>query len=75
MRGVMLRPSLIWTWERPQALLSVLPFYLGSAIGLPFVDRPVMVETVAGAALAALLDDREVGVKRYMDMERLAARH
>ena len=39
LRGVVLRPSLIWTWERPQALLSVLPFYVANALGLPFIDR------------------------------------
>ena len=39
LRGTILRPSLIWTWERPQALLSVLPFYIANALGVPFVDR------------------------------------
>lgn len=39
LRGVVLRPSLIWTWERPQALLSVLPFYIANSLGLSFVDR------------------------------------
>ena len=54
LRGAVLRPSLIWTWERPQALLSVLPFYALSALGLPFVDKPVLVETLVEAALASM---------------------
>eukprot|EP00798_Chlamydomonas_sp_ICE-L_P015492 gene15492-21576_t len=54
--GTILRPSLIWTWERPQALPSVIPFYVASKIGIPFIDEPVLLETLVGAALAALQD-------------------
>jgi uncharacterized protein YbjT (DUF2867 family) len=72
LREIIVRPSLIWTWERPQALASVIPFYIGNAIGLPFVDKPVLVEDLVGAAYAALCDDSESGIFRYMGMERLA---
>lgn len=36
-RAVVMRPSLIWTWDRPQGLLSVIPFYIGSKIGKCFI--------------------------------------
>ena len=51
LRGVIFRPSLLWTKSRPQALPSVIPFYIGSAIGLPFVDRPVLLEDLSNAIL------------------------
>ena len=54
--------------------MSVLPFFLGWYLGLPFIDKPVLVDTLVGASLAAMQDDSERGVKRFMDMERLAAR-
>lgn len=69
LRGVVFRPSLIWTWDRPQALLSVLPFYIGHQVGLPFVDKPVMVETLVKAMVAAIGDPGVRGIKRYDDIE------
>mmetsp|Transcript_21460 Transcript_21460/g.47701 ORF Transcript_21460/g.47701 Transcript_21460/m.47701 type:complete len:283 (-) Transcript_21460:88-936(-) len=74
LRPVIFRPSLIWTPEKPAALLSVVPFYIGSKIGLPFVDRPVQVSTLVNAMLASVEDSAEKGVKNFRDMDRLAAR-
>lgn len=63
------RPSLIWTWSRPQALLSVIPFYLANKAGISFVDRPVTLESLVKAMIVAV-DDRSVsGIQRYMDIE------
>lgn len=70
-REVLLRPSLIWTWKRPAALASVIPFIVANQMGLPFVDKPVMVETLCRAGLEALETPAVNGVLRYADMERL----
>lgn len=74
LRPVVFRPSLVWTPARPQALPSVLPFYAAAKLGVPFVDRPVTVDTLVGAMLAAVEDDSVVGVQRYAEMDSLAAR-
>lgn len=72
LRSVILRPSLIWTWEKPSALASVIPFYLANSIGIPFVDKPVMLTTLVDAALASLKDDSIRGILRFPEMENLA---
>ena len=53
-RPIILRPSLVWSADRPGSLPSVAAFYAANALGLPFVDRPVNVDTLAGAAVNAL---------------------
>jgi len=48
---VRLRPHcLVYTLERPQALPAVAAFIVGNAIGLPFIDKPVTVDTLAAGA-------------------------
>jgi nucleoside-diphosphate-sugar epimerase len=71
-RPVILRPSLIWTPRRPQALVSVLPFYVGHAIKLPFVDKPVRLEVLAETALRAVEDSSIRGILRFDSMQRIA---
>jgi len=77
-RGVVLRPSFVWNWWKVDVLLPVAIFTLLSALGVPFVDRPVRVETIAAAAVAAI-DGRGgggggmvQGVLRQPGMDRLA---
>ncbi len=72
-RGVVLRPSLIWSFERPQALISVIPFYVAAAINVPFVDRPVLVSTLVTAAINSMLDEEISGIKSYKEMEALSS--
>lgn len=43
-----------------------------SRLGLPFIDRPVNVETLASAAVEALLDSSVSGVQDWRGMEKLA---
>ena len=69
-----MRPSLIWTWEKPAALVSVIPFYVANTLGVPFVDKPVMLSTLVDAALASLKDRTVAGVLRFTEMEDLAAK-
>lgn len=47
-------------------------FNIASAIGVPFVDKTVRVETLADAIVAGIGDDSVEGVQRYMQMEKLA---
>lgn len=56
-------------------MLPVIPiFNLASAVGIPFVDKTVRVETLAAAIVAGLEDDACAGVQRFPEMESLAAR-
>ncbi len=73
LRPVILRPSLVWTPRRPLALPAVAAFWAANAAGVPFVDRPVSVDTLAAAAVAALGDASVSGVKGWKEMEALAA--
>eukprot|EP00192_Tetraselmis_astigmatica_P013955 CAMPEP_0117664794 /NCGR_PEP_ID=MMETSP0804-20121206/9431_1 /TAXON_ID=1074897 /ORGANISM="Tetraselmis astigmatica, Strain CCMP880" /LENGTH=312 /DNA_ID=CAMNT_0005472093 /DNA_START=607 /DNA_END=1545 /DNA_ORIENTATION=+ len=74
LRPVILRPSLVFSKERLPSLPAVGAFYIGHAIGLPGIDRPVLVSTLAAAAVAALKDDSVYGVQGFQEMEELAAR-
>jgi len=61
-RPVIMRPSLIWSWEKLDVLPIIPVFNLASAIGVPFVDKTVRVETLADAIVAGIEDDLVVGV-------------
>ena len=73
LRPTILRPSLIYTLSRPQALVSVVPFYVANAIGVPFVDRPVSLETLSSAAVYAVENASCQGIKTYREMDTMAA--
>jgi hypothetical protein len=52
----------------------VATFTIANALGLPGVDRPVRVETLAGAAEAAAVNESEAySVRGYREMEARAA--
>lgn len=75
LRPVIFRPSLIWTYERPQGLLSVIPFYIAAKIGIPFVDKPVKVEDLVEAIYVAMFSAtaRDIrGIQNYKSIELLA---
>lgn len=71
-RAVVLRPSLVWTPNRPAAVPPVAAFTIGSVLGIPGIDKPVRVETLAEAAVAALMDESASGLWSYREMERAA---
>lgn len=71
-RPVIFRPSLIWDWTKLDVLPVIPVFNIASAIGVPFVDKTVRVETLADAIVAGVEDDDLTGVQRYMRMEELA---
>jgi hypothetical protein len=60
--------------ERPQALLSVAPFYVGSFVGLPFIDRPVLVETLVAAIVESCSNEDVSGIQRFKEIGSLAAK-
>lgn len=74
LRPVILRPSLIYTLERPQALMSVVPFYIGNAVGLPFVDKPVRVETLVDAAIYSMETESISGIQTFREMETFSSK-
>lgn len=71
-RPVIVRPSLIWSWDKFDVLPIIPVFNLASAVGVPFVDKTVRVETLADAIVAGIEDESITGVQRYMEMEELA---
>ena len=73
-RACMMRPSLIWDWTKYDVLPAIPIFNIASAIGVPFVDKTVRVETLADAIVQCIEDDDLEGVQRYMQMEELAKR-
>ena len=46
-------------------------FNVLSAVGVPFVDKTVRVETLADAIVQGIVDSDVEGVQRYMQMEEL----
>ena len=73
-RPVIVRPSFIWNWKKLDILPLIPVFNTASALGVPFADKTVRVETLAKALVAGIDDGAVSGVKRYMDMEALAER-
>lgn len=73
LRTFVLRPSLIYSTNRPFALPAVATFFVANAIGIPFVDRPVTVDTLTTAAVAGLRDASVSGILDWKRMEAVAA--
>jgi hypothetical protein len=71
LRPVIVRPSLIYSLDRPASYLPVGAFFVGNKIGLPFVDRPVTVQSLGNAMVRAISRDNIVGVQRFMDIDQL----
>uniref|UniRef100_A0A7S2YR27 NAD-dependent epimerase/dehydratase domain-containing protein n=1 Tax=Entomoneis paludosa TaxID=265537 RepID=A0A7S2YR27_9STRA len=71
-RPVIVRPSLIWSWDKLDVLPIIPVFNLANAVGVPFVDKTVRVETLADAIVAGLEQDEVYGVQRFQAMEELA---
>lgn len=71
-RPVVVRPSLIWSWDKLDVLPVIPVFNLANAIGVPFVDKTVRVETLADSIVAGIEDESISGVQRFKQMEELA---
>ena len=71
LRPIIFRPSLIYSLDRLASLPPVSAFYVGNKIGLPFVDRPVTVQSLANAVVRSLSDESVAGVQRFKDIDAL----
>ena len=72
LRPVVMRPTTIWTKEKPLGVFSALPSFIGNFIGLPFVDRPVYLENLVEAILQSISNRQIKGVQRYIEIDTLA---
>jgi nucleoside-diphosphate-sugar epimerase len=73
-REVVFRPSLIWDWTKLDVLPVIPVFNLAAAVGVPFVDKTVRVETLADAIVAGLEGEDIQGVQKVGEMERICER-
>ena len=73
-RSSIYRPSLIWDWTKFDVLPVIPVFNAAAAVGVPFVDKTVRVETLADAIVAGVEGDDVEGVQRVGEMEELSKR-
>ena len=71
LRPVIVRPSLVYSLDRPASYVPVGAFFLGNKIGLPYVDRPVTVQALANAIVRSISRTTVRGIQRYRDIDRL----
>ena len=72
LRPIIPRPSLIYSLDRPASYVPVGAFFLGNTIGLPFVDRPVTVQSLANAIVRSISLPSIRGVLRYTKIDELS---
>jgi len=71
LRPVIFRPSLIYSLDKIASLPPWGAFFVGNRVGLPFVDRPVSVQTLSTAAVRSI--SKEVrGVQRFKEIDQLS---
>ena len=73
-RPVIFRPSLIYSIEKVPSLPAVGAFFIGNRVGLPFVDRPVSVQSLSLAIFNAMEDENISGTLGYKDIDELCMR-
>jgi nucleoside-diphosphate-sugar epimerase len=71
LRPIIPRPSLIYSMDRPTSFPPVGAFFIGNALGLPFVDRPVTVQALASAMVRAIGRPEVRGILRYPQIDQL----
>ena len=73
LRPIIVRPSLIYSLDRPASYVPVGAFVMLNQLGLPFVDRPVTVQSLSKAIITSLDPESCVsGILRYPEIDRLA---
>mmetsp|Transcript_20597 Transcript_20597/g.26544 ORF Transcript_20597/g.26544 Transcript_20597/m.26544 type:complete len:321 (+) Transcript_20597:70-1032(+) len=73
LRPIIVRPSLIYSMDRPASYLPVAGFFFFNRVGAPFVDRPVTVQSLAAAMVRSMGSEDVSGVLRYKEIERLSS--
>jgi len=73
-RPIIFRPSLIYSIEKVPSLPAVGAFIIGNRVGLPFVDRPVTVQSLSLAMLNAMEDENISGPLGFRDIDKLCLR-
>jgi nucleoside-diphosphate-sugar epimerase len=72
LRPIIVRPSLIYSLDRPASYVPVGAFFVGNKLGLPFVDRPVTVQSLANAVVKSISQESTVeGILRYPEIDSL----
>lgn len=74
LRAAIYRPSLIWDWSKLDVLPAIPIFNLAAAIGIPFVDKTVRIETLADAIVAGIEGEDVEGLQRVNEMEEISQR-
>lgn len=72
LRPIIVRPSLIYSLDRPASYAPVGAFFVGNKLGLPFVDRPVTVQSLANAVVKSISQESTVeGILRFPEIDSL----
>lgn len=71
-RPIIVRPSLIYTMDRPASFPAVGAFFIGNKIGLPFVDQPVTVQSLANAMVRSISRSDVKGILRYKEINAMS---
>ena len=72
LRPIIVRPSLIYSLDRPASYAPVGAFFVGNKLGLPFVDRPVTVQSLVNAIVKSISQESDVeGILRYPEIDAL----
>ena len=72
LRPIIVRPSLIYSLDRPASYVPVGAFFVGNMLGLPFVDRPVTVQALGNAIVRSIGRENVQGILRYLDIDKLS---
>ncbi len=72
LRPIIPRPSLIYSLDKPASYAPVGAFFIGNTLGLPFVDRPVTVQSLANAIVRSISVSSVRGVLRYTEIDKLS---
>jgi len=71
-RSIVFRPGLIFSYDKVKLWPAVVPFFLGSKIGIPFVNRPITVQSLSSAIVNAIEDESIQGEFDYQAIEELS---
>jgi GDP-mannose 4,6 dehydratase len=72
-RPIIVRPSLIYTKNQLASIPAVTTFTLLNQIGLPFVDRPVTVDSLSTTIVKSMSDEAIRGIQRYPQIDQISA--